>query len=336
MLSIRELRDRAVIRPVKRAVEDQLFDLPGVVAVDIGEKCRGGRSTGEQGIVVSVPRKRPLSQLAAGAGVPADILGIPTDVIEEEPILHHDHYPGPGPLLRRRHRDASITVLGCRGIAPCRPVLLGRSEVAVPGGYRRIGTLGALVTGHPPTAGALGLTTFDVACMDDAWSVGDQMIDPTTGRVYADLARAALSSRVDAAAVTISGGHRPPRVIASVGPVAGERSAYPGKGVRKNGYGTGITDGVVVSTDTTLRVDHGEALGVRILREQFRIRAVPVNTRFAGPGDSGAALVNSDGRIVALHLGGSRDGTTGFACPIANVLAELDVEPYLEWKPLPV
>ena len=37
----------------------------------------------------------------------------------------------------------------------------------------------------------MGLTTFDVACLDDAWSVGDQMTDPEAGRVCAGLARAA-------------------------------------------------------------------------------------------------------------------------------------------------
>src|SRR5690606_33701785 len=106
----------------------------------------------------------------------------------------------------------------------------------------------------------------------------------------------------------------------------GQCAAYPGETVRKRGYGTALTTGVVVSTDTTLRLDHGDALGVRVLREQVRVAATPPDVRFAGEGDAGATLVNSDGRIVGLHVGGSSDGGAGFACPIGDVLAELDVE----------
>lgn len=57
MTTTSELRDKAIIRPVKRAVEDDLLDLPGVLAVDIGEKRVAGRRTGHQAIVVSVGRK---------------------------------------------------------------------------------------------------------------------------------------------------------------------------------------------------------------------------------------------------------------------------------------
>ncbi len=331
MLSIRELRDRAVIRPVKRAVEDQLLDIPGVVAVDIGEQRTAGRPTGRQGIIVAVIRKKPAELLPGGDRIPADVLGIPTDVIEEEPVLHHDHRPVHELAVPR---SGPHPVQAGGGIAPSRPVMLSRSDIGAAGEYRRIGTLGALVVGQDattagrvaPSMTTMGLTTFDVACMDDAWAVGDQMLAPETGHVYADLARAALSGRVDAAAVTVSAGLEHAHVIGGLGPITGQCAAYPGEVVHKRGYGTGLTDGVVSSTDATVRIDHGDALGVRILREQLRIRAMSPGTRFAGRGDAGAALVNSHGRVVGLHIGGSADGLTGYACPIADVLAELDVD----------
>lgn len=325
MLSIRELRDRAVIRPVKRAVEDQLLDLPGVTAVDIGERCVAGRRTGEQVIVVSVRRKKPTEQLALGNRVPDDILGIPVDVIEEEPVLHHVHRGADEPLGLAAQQH-NVLIHGGVGITPGRSVQLAEPIAPAVGEYRRIGTLGALVTGHAPALVTMGLTTFDVACMDDAWSVGDPMLDPGCGHAYADLARAALSGRVDAAAVTISEGLDHSYAIAGIGPVTGNCAAYPGEIVRKCGYGTGVTEGVIVSTDATLRIDHGEALGVRVLREQVRVAATPPDVRFVGDGDAGASLVNSDGRVVGLHIGGSSDGGAGFACPIGDVLAELDVE----------
>lgn len=336
MLSIRELRDRAIIRPVKRAVEDHLLDLPGAVAVDIAEKHIGGRGTGTQAIVVSVVRKRPLEQLPAGAGVPTAICGVRTDVIEEQPSLHFEHCDIDAmPAALERRCGGSVTIAGGIGIAPCRPVLVAGPDVTVPVRYRRIGTLGALVIGHAPSPAVMGLTTFDVACMDDAWSVGDRMIEPDSGHVFADLARAALSSRVDAAAVGIGSGLDYSRTITGIGAVNGSCAAYPGETVHKKGYGTGLTSGVVVSTDMTVRVDHGDALGVRSLREQIRVAVMPPATRFAGPGDAGAALINSDGRVVGLLIGGSRDAATGFACPIGNVLAELDAELCVETQRLP-
>ena len=190
MLSIRELRDRAVIRPIKRAVEDQLLDLPGVTGVDIGEKHRAGRRTGQQVIVVSVVRKRPSEDVPPEVRIPDDVLGIPTDVVEEQPVLQHIHCDTRDPLPPRQRRgDRSGMVCGGSGISPCRGVRLAPPDVPVAGEYRRVGTLGMLVTGNAPAVVTMGLTTFDVACLDDAWSVGDRMAEPGQERVQADLAR---------------------------------------------------------------------------------------------------------------------------------------------------
>ncbi|NYH78721.1 hypothetical protein FHR84_002046 [Actinopolyspora biskrensis] len=324
MISVREVRDRAVIRPVKRAVEDQLLDIPGVVAVDIGEKRTAGCGTGQQAIVVSVPRKEPRERLDGSERVPPNILGIPTDVVEEEVSLHHAHHRLDDPVPPLAPAE-SATVFGGVGITPHRPVTVGPEEAAVEGDCRRIGTLGTLVFGHGATVLTMGLTTFDVACMDDAWSVGDAMLDPHSGREYADLSRAALSGRVDAAAVTIAGSLDRCCLIPGVGSVTGQGSAEPGEFVRKSGFGTGLTCATITSNDVTIRVDHGAALGVRVLREQLKVSAAE-DQPFAGAGDAGAVLVNGDGRVVGLHVAGSRDGTVGYACPISDVLAELDLE----------
>lgn len=308
MLSIRELRDRAVIRPIKRAVEDELLDLPGVTGVDVGAEFSAGVPTGRQAIVVSVASKVPDRELAPVHRVPSEVFGVPTDVIEERPVLQHLHVERE--LPRVPHRDVA-------GISPERDVRLQPPDVPCGGYYRRIGTLGLLVTG----AGVpMGLTTFDVACLDDAWSVGDRMVDPVGERCYADLARAALSARVDAAVVSLFG---PLPDGGGAGRATGHAPTYPGEWVRKTGFGTGVTIGVVTSVDATLRLDHGAALGVRVLRDQIRIGAV--GSRFCGPGDAGAAVLDTDGRAVGVQLAASRSGAAGFACPIAGALTELDV-----------
>lgn len=308
---MRELRDRAVIRPVKRAIEDELLDLPGVTGVDIGPKRRAGR-TGEQGIVVQVARKLPPDRLPRGGCVPTEILGIPTDVVEERPVLQHIHRAPDEPPLGGERRALAV-LRGGSGLAPCRPVRLGTRE------YRRIGTLGVLVTDE--TAERMGLTTFDVGCLDDAWSVGDRMVDPACGQEHAELARAALSGRVDAAAVRIADGVPTSLEIVELGPVAGHGRAYPGARVRKRGFGTGLGCATVASTDATVRLDHGDALGVRVLREQLRI----TGPGYCGPGDSGAAVLDESGLVVGLHVAGTLAGDVGYATPFGEVLAELDL-----------
>lgn len=335
MLSIRELRDRAVIRPIKRAVEDQLLDLPGVTGVDIGGRTRAGSRLREQVIVVSVVSKRPREVLGRDGCVPAELFGIPTDVVEEQPALQHIHRAHDEPLRWPTWTIGfdggsagcpSRAVRGGGGLAPCRAVRLGAGE------YRRIGTLGVLVTSD--SAEPMGLTTFDVGCLDDAWSVGDRMVDPDSGRVHAELARAALSGRVDAAAVSIVPGLAASPEVGRLGPVTGRARAYPGEAVRKQGFGTGLTDGFVTSVDATIRVDHGAALGVRVLREQIRIATD--RPRFCGPGDSGAAVLDPAGRLLGLHVAGAEDGAVGYATPIGDVLSELDVRLNPQSQPLGV
>lgn len=332
MLTISELRDRAVIRPVKRAAEDDLLDLPGVTAVDIGEKRTSGRGTGAQGIIVSVVRKRDPADVPLDERVPAEISGVATDVVEEEPVLWHIHCSRDQALTwPPAQRPDSLGALSGRGISPARTARLFRPQVPVADEYHRIGTLGPLVLSGEST---LGLTTFDVACLDDAWTVGDAMVDPLHGHTCGALDRAALSGRVDAAAVSLAAaeaGAVPPDTGGAgddgpVGSARGQRgsaTALPGSRACKVGFGTGLTHGVVTSVDASVRVDHGEALGVRVLREQLRITGT--GPLYCGAGDAGAAVLDPLGRVAGLHVAGSCTGRVGFANPIAEVLAELDV-----------
>lgn len=75
-------QERAAVREVKDAVEDELLALPGVVGVDIAEKMSGGEPTGKLAIVVWVEEKLPLDELAEDDAVPAEVRGVPTDVQE--------------------------------------------------------------------------------------------------------------------------------------------------------------------------------------------------------------------------------------------------------------
>lgn len=72
----------ARIAAVRAAHEAELLRYPNVVAVAEGVRTRGrGRPTGEPCIVVYVSRKVPRGELRADAVLPAEIDGVPVDVV---------------------------------------------------------------------------------------------------------------------------------------------------------------------------------------------------------------------------------------------------------------
>ncbi|MCP2166028.1 S1 family peptidase [Goodfellowiella coeruleoviolacea] len=327
---------RAKIRPAKRRVEDDFLALPGVVGVDIAEKVTSGRRTGRLAIVVSVRAKRSAIELPAAQLIPASVDGVPTDVIEEDIVLHRalladDGPPGFPACAEVRGAERHRVVVGGISMGPCRAIRLVPPDAPQLGDYVIVGTLGALVTDRTGYGQVMGLTNFHVACVDDAWAVGDQMAHPSRadggrpGDVVGTLARAALSAGVDGAAVLVDPAWRVESSIVDVGMVAGAATAVVGSAVRKRGRTTALTTGTVSSVDATLSLDFGNGLGVRTLRDQIRVQARPGN-RFADHGDSGAAVVDDGNRVVGLYFGGTTTGTAGFANPIAKVLDALDVD----------
>ncbi|MBW4715816.1 S1 family peptidase [Saccharothrix obliqua] len=307
---------RAVVRPIKRLVEDDFLGRPGVVGVDIGEKVVGGRGTGVPAIVVYVRRKRS----AARFTIPPDVLGVPTDVVEDTFLPHHTLASPEGVSGAERHE----LLLGGIGVGPSRAVRLVPPDVPAVDDYLVAGTLGAFVTPRGKRR-TMALTAFHIACVDDAWAVGDPMVHPSRvdgGHPYRDrigvLARAALSGTVDAAAILLTTPRTRPEVV-GLGTVAGPGKARVGQHVRKRGRTTALTEGVVASTDAAITLDFGVGLGVRTLRDQIRVEGP-----FGYHGDSGAVLLDDANHVVGLYCGGSR--SRAFANPIANVLDQLDVD----------
>ena len=67
---------------VKRRHERELLSKPNVVGVGVGFMSRDGRVTDEVGIVVSVSRKLPASALRPEDVIPANLEGVPVDVVQ--------------------------------------------------------------------------------------------------------------------------------------------------------------------------------------------------------------------------------------------------------------
>lgn len=61
---------------------DALLAIPGVTGLALGNKITGGRDTGKRAVVVFVERKR--NDVADSERIPAEVGGMPTDVVERE------------------------------------------------------------------------------------------------------------------------------------------------------------------------------------------------------------------------------------------------------------
>lgn len=67
---------------VQEKYSDRLLALPRVVGTAVGLRQRQGQYTDQVVLVVMVERKLPLSEIAPGEAVPAELEGVPVDVLE--------------------------------------------------------------------------------------------------------------------------------------------------------------------------------------------------------------------------------------------------------------
>jgi hypothetical protein len=72
----------ARIAEVRARHEAELLRYPNVVGLATGMRMRRGAPTDEPCLVVYVERKLPPDQLAAGEQLPAELDGVPIDVVE--------------------------------------------------------------------------------------------------------------------------------------------------------------------------------------------------------------------------------------------------------------
>ena len=323
---------RGQIRPVKQAVEDRLLALPGVQGVDIDRKISHGEVTDELSIVVYVAEKKDPGELSEDELIPAEIDGIPTDVQEEVIELQSLLVPQEQ-LLSGLDTGKYTPLRGGISMGPCRGIYMEPPDVPSPGHYLTSGTLGALVRDRA-TGARMALTNFHVACVDDTWSVGDAMAQPSRpdggscpADRYGTLTRSSLSENVDGAVITLDEGVDRECRIEEIGDVQGTVAAQVGTAVRKRGRTTRLTFGQVASTDATVTVNFGDGIGTRTLKNQIRVTPdTAQNARFSDRGDSGSVVVDANNRVLGLLWAGATNGSATFLNPINHVLNELDIE----------
>ena len=305
---------------IKEAAEADLLKRPGVTAVDVGYKYVGGKKTGEIAIRVHVVQKKavPPDQV-----IPATIDGVKTDVLQNNFVLHTASIPETETLGIQAGVDANSydPLLGGISIGPCRAV----------NGYIYAGTMGAIVLDNASTTRMM-LSNFHVMCIDNGWTVGDTMVQPSRieggscpNNVVGTLQRNSLGGQVDCAVAAITArGHI--NEIADIGCVTGIANAALGIAVRKRGRTTGLTFGTIEGLALTTTIDYGDGLGQVTLTNQILIHADTThNTLFSDHGDSGSVVVNGAGQVVGLLFAGDTTTGTTLANPIQSVLNVLNV-----------
>jgi hypothetical protein len=77
------------VNEVKRRNRDRLMAPANVVGVGIGPKIVAGEESGRLVIRVYVRKKVPAEVLDAGQRIPAEVEGVPTDVVEVGEVRLH-------------------------------------------------------------------------------------------------------------------------------------------------------------------------------------------------------------------------------------------------------
>ena len=307
--------------------EPRLLAMENVVGVAPSYKMTGGKLSGTASLTVFVEKKKAPSDVRKDDLVPAEVDGIPTDVIESG-TFH------------------ALTFAG-----RVRPALPGFSI-----GHHNItaGTFGALVRdlrgcgcgdkGHcgcpiPDTLGDyLILSNNHVLANSNAGQAGDAILQPGPfdGGLFPSDTVATLErfepivfgmsgyNLVDAAVARPTYGRNvTASVIGQVIP-RGIDQATVGMSVIKAGRTTQVTVGTVLAVNATVAVNYG-AVGVGIFRHQI------ITSAMSAGGDSGSLLMSRELNAVGLLYAGSAVLT--IHNHIADVELALGVRPLTAPRP---
>lgn len=288
----------------KAQAVDYLFKIPGVHAVGIGYKRRGGSLTDELSVIVYVDHKLVRDKVAAKWLVPSDIRVqtdegedvVPTDVVERPRAVEYTHVP-----------DGSLA-------DHVRPVPGGNSIEGSAGG----GTLGGWVWDDVNDQVVL-LSNRHVL----GTAVGANVYQPwgTTDPVN-QIADNVRSGTLDATIAAPVGDGIVASEIEGIGPAVFARTeAVLGMAVEKSGATTEHTTGTVVAVSLSL----GHAGSTN----DFEVDPDPGQERFAYYGDSGSLIVEEtppEGdvkRVVGLLWGGLPSAGNAYGHQLNDVFADL-------------
>jgi len=308
----------------KELYKETILSKPNVIGVGTGYKNRGGRAVGDLCVVALVRQKIPRAGLPEDALVPAEVGGVPTDVVQVGHIkalaARTDRWrPALGGVSIGHHLVTAGT-LGTmvRDATSGERLILSNNHVLANNNQAQIGD--AILQPGSADGGQLNRDTFasllrfepirfnesDATC-DLALSFakfGNALatLMRSKHRVKAYYSDPQASNTVDAALARPYDEVELLDEILEIGAVNGSLPAELGMAVRKSGRTTGLTSGRIVVMDVTVDVDYGNA-NARF-EDQF------VTTPMSQPGDSGSLLVAGEAlKAVGLLFAGSDQAT---------------------------
>ncbi|MCS7178350.1 MAG: hypothetical protein RML46_03950 [Anaerolineae bacterium] len=325
----------AQIAALKQRYLPDLLSRRNVVGCGIGYKVREGVQTRELSLVVSVTHKVHPSALTPEDLIPAQMEGIPTDVVELGVLRAfsgpRDRWrPGVPPGVSVGHIRISAGTLGCLVRRGSDLFILSNNHVLADTNKGRAGD--PILQPGPADGGTA----------DDAIATLEAFVPLDFGTAEPECPMATLlANGLNALAALLGSRHRlepvrqtlgvnrvdaalarPLRAdlvrpdILGIGIPTGIGEAILGLPVQKSGRTTGHTTGVITQIDATVRIDY---YGPSALFE-----GQLVASSMSQPGDSGAAVLDLDRRVVGLLFAGSDAAT--IINPIADVLTALRIE----------
>jgi hypothetical protein len=293
------------------ALRDDLEASAGTkCTVGVGLKQTAGDFSGQVALFVYVPEKKPERDLSAAELVPSEFRGFVTDVVESRPTLIDDdstYDPLRGGIMMAREH------------APLEDGIMAPAP----------GTLGAIVRSR-----ATGVLQF-LTCAHVVKSTGRNVYQPRQQSIGSttDFAGTVTALRdeatplfLDCAVGTLNGFRSGEASVQDIGQVRGASLQPPGLGemVKKRGARTLLTQGFVVRITPSVFVPSVNIIEIS--------GGVPFVTLFAGKGDSGAVLLNSNDQVIGLLFAipaedlGPGLGSGALAMPIHNVQEALQVD----------
>lgn len=322
----------------------KLLGMKNVVGVGVGFKESVAVSTGEKpkpGIVVFVKHKLPESELDAQNLVPKDIDGVVTDVIEVGDLrllgrTDRDVPAQPGVSIGHYKITAGTFGAVVKDKKTGEPLILSNNHVLANGSNGRDnkakigdpillpgphdgGTLEDNVIGKLFRFQPVQKVYTQSACAKAAtvqfWANAMCGFLAPAYKVTV-LRQASSPNTIDAAlAKPVNPGAIDSRIL-ELGEVKGVAEAEVGMDVVKSGRTTGVTTGTIKALHATVQVDMGDG-------EEAVFSDQIIATPMSQGGDSGALVLDDQGRAIGLLFAGS-DKTTVFN-RIQNVMERLDI-----------
>lgn len=319
-----------------------LLRLPNVTSVGIGGRVRAGQRVSELVLKVYVDAKVPIDQLAPSERIPAEIEGLPTDVVQMPTVgtIATTPVPPGQPRIPFPNRDSDKH----------RPIVGGSHMEGGLSENDYMGTLGCIMVSTTDATKAYAFTNWHVM-------QGQHHTNPTIGHTRAGqptnkdsitkccshiigtLAAGARNTTTDAALIELKPGMQWTADVLDIGPLAGEHAVNAAEAathppVRKRGARSRLSGGVIDSIGARINVDGVSYANAIIVNPNPNPTLAASDPFFFGQqGDSGSVVVNDANQVVgaffAVPIGPYAGSVAGFVLPLGDIKSGLAAQSVL-------